>query len=158
MSGRWVANNKKGFYVMRSKSSSQKGASAVEFALILPLLMVITFGIIEFGVYLYDQQVITNASREGARAGIVAGSPRVTAAAIQTVVQNYCQNHLITFGANNVPQLNPNPPSGYSASATFGDDLTVRVTYNYSFLVIPNLIPGITTLRSMQAVTVMKYE
>ena len=67
---------------MRSKSSSQKGASAVEFALVLPLLMLITFGIIEFGMLMYNKQVITNASREGARAGIVASSPRVPATGV----------------------------------------------------------------------------
>ena len=62
---------------MGRKSSSQKGASLVEFALVLPLLMLILWGIIEFGLLLYNKQVITNASREGARAGIVAANPRV---------------------------------------------------------------------------------
>ena len=51
---------------MRRKSSSQKGASLVEFALVLPLLMLILLGMIEFGLLLYNKQVITNASREGA--------------------------------------------------------------------------------------------
>ena len=144
---------------MRSKSSSQKGASAVEFALVLPLLMVITFGIIEFGVFLYNQQVITNASREGARAGIVAtgGSSRVTPDAIEAVVLNYCKDHLVTFGTKNDPTI-VKPPVGYSSLAVFGTNLRVEVNYNYSFLVIPNFIPAITKLRAMQAVTVMKYE
>jgi Flp pilus assembly protein TadG len=158
MSGRWVANKKKGFYVMRSIFSSQKGASAVEFALILPLLMVITFGIIEFGVFLYDQQVLTNASREGARAGIVASSPRVQstgANSIDSVVQYYCASHLVTFGTTNVPTTTV---TGYSPTATFGTDLKVQVNYSYSFLVIPNFIPGFAKLRNMQAITVMRYE
>ena len=45
----------------------QRGAAAVEFAIVLPLLLVFVFGIIEFGFLLYDKAVITNASREGAR-------------------------------------------------------------------------------------------
>jgi hypothetical protein len=48
----------------------QKGAAAVEFAVVLPLLVLLLFGSIEFGLLLYNQEVITNASREGARAGI----------------------------------------------------------------------------------------
>jgi len=144
---------------MRRTNASQKGASAVEFALVLPLLVVITFGIIEFGMLIYNQQVITNASREGARAGILASSPRVSPTgtnSIDSVVQNYCASHLVTFATTK------NPPTtsvtGYSANAAFGTDLSVQVSYQYSFLVIPNFFPGITKLQNMQAVTVMRYE
>jgi Flp pilus assembly protein TadG len=49
----------------------ENGAAAVEFAILLPLLAGLVFGIIEFGLLLYNQQVITNASREGARAAIM---------------------------------------------------------------------------------------
>ena len=41
--------------------------AAVEFALVLPVLLLILFGIINFGTLMYDQAVITNAAREGAR-------------------------------------------------------------------------------------------
>jgi len=135
-----------------------KGASAVEFALVLIPMILLIFGAIEFGVLLYNQQVITNASREGARAGIVSQSPRVTPTEISTIVNNYADSHLITFGSYNPPVLNPNPPSGYDSNASFGSDLTVTVTYQYAFLVIPNFIPGITSPRTMTATTVMKYE
>ena len=43
----------------------------VELAIILPILLIVLFGLIEFGFILYDKAVITNASREGARQGIV---------------------------------------------------------------------------------------
>jgi Flp pilus assembly pilin Flp len=58
---------------MQEKSivTCQRGASAVEFALLLPLLVLFVFGIIEFGAWFYDQAVITNASRVGARLGSV---------------------------------------------------------------------------------------
>jgi Flp pilus assembly protein TadG len=45
----------------------QNGGAAVEFAIILPLLIALLFGIVEFGLLLYNKQIITNASREGAR-------------------------------------------------------------------------------------------
>jgi Flp pilus assembly protein TadG len=63
---------------MKVKLQSYRGASAVEFAIILPILILLVFGIIEFSLALYDKAMITNASREGARAGIVAQIPRVT--------------------------------------------------------------------------------
>jgi Flp pilus assembly protein TadG len=142
---------------MRMKFASQKGAAMVEFALIVIPLLLITFGIIEFGMLLYNQQVLTNASREGARAGIVSSTPRVSEATIESVVQNYCLNHLVTFGTPNIPTTTK-PIPGYDSAATFGTNLTVQVNYQYSFLVIPGFIPGIPRLRTMQAITVMKYE
>jgi Flp pilus assembly protein TadG len=134
---------------------NQKGASAVEFALILPLLIMLIFAILEFSLVLYNQHVITNASREGARAGIVAGLDR-SADEHETVsrntANNYCSNHLVTFSDN------PNPltisfPS--TSAAISGDDFTVTVTYIYDFLVLSSLGFGPVTL---DAKTIMKLE
>lgn len=50
----------------------EKGAAAVEFALCLPLLIVILCGILEYGWYLTNQIVLANAVSAGARAGIKA--------------------------------------------------------------------------------------
>ena len=49
------------------KINNQNGAALVEFAIVLPLLLILIFGIIEFGVMFYDKAMITNATREGAR-------------------------------------------------------------------------------------------
>ena len=46
----------------------QRGAAVVEFALILPILLILLVGTIDASLALYDKAVITNASREGARA------------------------------------------------------------------------------------------
>ena len=48
-----------------------RGAAAVEFALVLPVLVVIVFGIIDFGRMLNAKIVLTQAAREGARAAAV---------------------------------------------------------------------------------------
>jgi Flp pilus assembly protein TadG len=50
----------------------ERGAAAVEFALVLPVLLLILFGIIEYGWVFTAQIVLTNAVSEGARAGIQA--------------------------------------------------------------------------------------
>ena len=57
---------------MYRKLKNNDGAGLVEFALIALLLFSVLFGIIETGFLLYNQQIITNAGREGARFGIVA--------------------------------------------------------------------------------------
>jgi Flp pilus assembly protein TadG len=46
-----------------------RGAAAVEFALIVPVLLLIVLGTIDWGYYFFVQQVVTNAAREAARVG-----------------------------------------------------------------------------------------
>lgn len=128
----------------------QKGASAVEFAILLPVLILILFGTVEFGLLLYNQQVITNASREGARTGIVAQTPRVSDTEIETVVLNYCGTNLVTFGASVSPSVNVS-----RGGSMFGDDLTVTVSFNYTFLVLSSL--GFDP-RQLVGQTLMKLE
>lgn len=137
------------------KLKNQRGAAAVEFAIVLPVLVLLVFGIIEFSLALYDKAVITNASREGARAGIVAQAPRVTDASIRTVVKNYCSNYLITFGIHTTVvdgDISITP----AVRDTFGTDLTITVTYPYTFLVLPKLMT-IGPI-NLSATTVMKME
>jgi hypothetical protein len=135
----------------------QHGGTLVEFAIIAPLLFVILFGIIDFGVLLYNRAVITNASREGARFGIVVRpTTRYDQSDISTVVTDYCTQRLVTFGPFDPPEVEANPNGGVSS---FGDDLEVRVTWEYGFLALPNL-PGIGLNNpvTLTARTVMKYE
>ncbi len=122
-----------------------KGAAALEFAIILPLLVILVFGIIDFGLLLYNKQVITNASREGARAGI-ARSP----VSIEDVVANYCRNRLFPDGSM------PSAVTVSGRNGTFQSDLTVTVTYVHHFMFagIIGLSPTITIIGR----TVMKME
>ena len=135
------------------KMPDSKGASAIEFALVLPVLVLLIFGIIEFSILLFDKAVITNASREGARAGIVYADPRPTDAQISAVVNTYCSDHLITFGSATLP-VTTFPIRGASS----GDTLSVRVQYQYDFLVLPNFLSSLTGGINLVAETVMRME
>jgi Flp pilus assembly protein TadG len=138
-----------------------RGASAVEFAIILPLLVLLVFGIIELSLALYDQAMITNASREGARVGIVYRIPAVTDAEISNVVNNYLGTHLVTFGGKRSPSSNPITGATVivtRAGVSPGGDLRVRVGYTYSFLVLPQFTPGLGQGINMAAETVMRME
>lgn len=55
----------------RHGDGAHRGAAAVEFALILPVLAIILFGIINFGFMLSDRQAVSQAAAEGARAAAV---------------------------------------------------------------------------------------
>ena len=136
---------------------NQKGASAVEFAIILFVFLVFIFAVIEFGLLLFNTQMINNATREGARAGIVVRSPqRICDAEIETIVRNYCEQNLVTFGAGllNIPRplLREDPTANPLAAGElgiFGDFLTVRVTYQYDWLFLTNLGIGPKTIQTV---------
>jgi Flp pilus assembly protein TadG len=144
------------------KGNGKRGTSVVELAICLPLLLMIVFGIIEFGFLLYDKAVITNASREGARAGIVFHHPdRISDGEIINVATNYCSTHLVSLGSSASPSVNV-ARAGPGGGSAAGDSLTVTVTYPYTFLVLPNLndffggvLPGGITLTAQ---TVMRLE
>ena len=50
-----------------NRLARQRGSELLEFALVLPLLLLLVFGIAEFSLVLFDKAVVTNAAREGAR-------------------------------------------------------------------------------------------
>ena len=127
----------------------------VELAIVLPILLIVLFAIGEISIALYDKAVLTNASREGTRAGIVAQTPRVTDAAIRQVVRDYATAYLITFGSailGNADILITR------AGSTFGSNLTVSVNYRYDYLVLSRLINALIGPITLNATTVMKLE
>jgi Flp pilus assembly protein TadG len=136
-------------------NNREKGTASVEFALILPLLLLMLFLIIEFSIILYDKAVITNASREGARSGIVYSEPpRVSVGAIIATVNTYCATNLISFGPDTPATAVPSGACGKS-----GDLLTVNVNYTYSFFVLPNLLGGgMNSGITLTGTTVMRCE
>ncbi len=127
-------------------SNCQKGASAVEFAIVLPLLLIFIFGIIEFGILFYNKAVITNASREGARAGIVyrinpgTGAPYyLNEGEVAQIVRNYCEERLINFkGGSNLPATTAPAPAVTGNPPACCRTVTVRL--NYNFLVFPDFL------------------
>jgi Flp pilus assembly protein TadG len=131
------------------KLKREDGAVAVEFALVLPILIVLVFGIIEFGFALYNKEVITNASREAARAGIVQ-APKLTETAIEDVAKDY----LAAAGWDKTKAA----ISVTGAGGLFPNSLTVTVNYPYRFSVVPNFIAGVGKDITLSATTVMKHE
>ncbi len=102
------------------KRSWASGQSLVELALILPLLLLILLGTVEFGLMYYDYIAIENGAREGARYGVVLDNPcsqddqNVIAFRVREVIPGYLNNPAITVSCNQDENL-----------------LTVVVTYDF---------------------------
>ncbi len=109
---------------------SQKGVALIEFAFILPVFLLLLFGIVTFSVALYNKTVLTTATREGARAGIVfvANQEDDEKEAIATATaQAYISDNLISFG----PDISP-----VVTSSINGDILTVTATGAYTGILV----------------------
>lgn len=102
-----------------------RGAAAVEFALIVPILIVLVFGIISYGLMLSFRQSVSQAAAEGIRAAVV--TPNASADQRQT----------IAFAAvKDAMGVDCNKPTGYlhcetSTPADCPTCMSVTVTYDY---------------------------
>ncbi|QTP58612.1 pilus assembly protein [Billgrantia antri] len=138
----------------------QRGSEVVEFAISASLLFILLFGIIEFSVALFDKATLTNASREGARTGILyRPEPRDTAsedAAIEQAIRDYAEQYLISLGGPAEMEITIVRPNGGTLQA--GDSLVVTVDYPYQFLLLPGFIGTLGEVLELSATTVMRAE
>ncbi len=119
----------------------KRGTQIVEFALLLPIFLLIVFGILDFGRGFFSWVIITNGAREGARSASVGKAQNivvnrvtdaVTGLYVTGVTSGACpstEGMLCVTSANTV---------GYP-----GDPVTVKVVYNFRFTVLPRFLTSL---------------
>lgn len=125
---------------------NRRAAAAVEFALVAPVFFLLVLGMIEYGRMVMVQQVLTNASREGARAAVLDGAewPEV-----ESLVTAYMTSGSITGHTCN-------KPANFD-TAEFGDPITITVSVPFnqvSWLPSPMYLGG----KTLSATTIMRRE
>ena len=126
---------------MKHFYKSQKGQSLVEFALVLPIFVVILFGIMEFGRLWEISNILTSAAREGVRVAAVSEPDveKVKTAAQAVLSAGYITNATITVSG-------PNSDS----------DVSVTIALVYKPLT-GSIIPGFGSF-SLSRSTTMRWE
>lgn len=123
------------------RGRQRRGAALVEFAMVAPIFFLFMVGAIEFGRAIMVQEVLTDASREGARVGILDGSQTsdVTAAANSYLTAMNVSGTTVTVS----PQNPGSQPSGTQVT------VTVSVPYNsVSWVPAPWFLGGATLTAS----------
>ncbi len=127
----------------------QRGAAAMEMALLLPIFILFIVGLMDFGHAWYIHHSLTNASREGARYGIrypEGGGGGPSDAAVRQVVKDYLKRFFpadfVDGQVTVVPEwVNTNTEPGSSAPGHgAGDHLTVTVTAPKEWILLGYLI------------------
>ncbi len=107
----------------------RRGQALVEFALVLPLLLLLLVGLVEFGRAWNLHQVVTDASREGARHAVLQSG-------VATSVRDDSVRAVVNRALANAA-VNPNNPAidvDVSPSTLAGDPVTVEVRVPYEFV------------------------
>ena len=102
------------------------GEALLEMALVLPILLVLSMGMLDFGRAFHAKSVLDQAAREGARVAVVSGTPQTgpDVAAVQTRVATFMTLSGFTTGVG-TPSVSEDPTTKM---------VTVQVTYTFQFV------------------------
>lgn len=139
---------------LRTRVRHARGAELVELALILPILLIIIAGIVDFGFMFQAFMVVNNAAREGARVRILPGYTNADATAR---VNNYMSASGLTGTATTSVNAITIPTGGAGAPPSNGVRVTVTYPYTFTLLGPVLAVSGITSV-NLTATSAMRLE
>jgi Flp pilus assembly protein TadG len=139
----------------RASFRNRSGNAVLDMALVMPVLIYLTFGACEYGYALYVKHSLQAAAREGARAAIVSG-------AAATDVQTAVDNSMLAAGFAQATYTRPPTvsPSGWASSAA-GTTIQVTVSTTWGTIgvhLLPTAMGGIGSSKAMSGSTTMRKE
>ncbi len=135
----------------------------VEFAVLCVVFLLIVAGIMDLGHAFYMDQVITNASREGARYGVVYTAYEDGTRKPPSSFSPSISAHILDSDKWNLRAYLPSDADAHvnvvgDGSVTAGDKLEVTVTAIKTWFILNNFIPGMGSSKTLSATTVMRLE
>jgi len=138
-----------GINCIARKSSSEKGQALIETALILPIVFILLLGVLEFAQMLRIQQSLTNASREGARAGAIHLDDATALSTADAVTTDYLTRTGIDLALVTIN----------SSFSVIDGSQAVEVLINYDYASgLAVWIPGLNSSLALNSRAVMRRE
>ena len=139
----------------------KRGGIAMEFALVLPVLLVVLLGIIQFGYAFFVQTNMNNAAREAARelavgSATVGGATDCASAAAGTAEAVACEN-LIGLAASSFTLAACDPDNPNATLCPGADDVTMRVSIPRTQIAMGDIL-GFFDAGNMVALITMRKE
>jgi len=131
----------------------ERGASVLEMALVLPILLMLSFGIVDYGYFFYVKNTVQGAAQAGARAAI-------PASATNSDVTNLINNMMTASGLQNSGYSVTLSPSDVS-TASAGSSITVTVTVSWANVglhALSSSMGGISNSKQIVGTAVMRKE
>jgi Flp pilus assembly protein TadG len=141
--------------IRRHRSRRRSGNALLDMAFVLPILLALTFGAVEYGYAIYVKHALAGAAREGARVAMLAGA---TQAQVQTAVDTSMQ----TAGFPQAKYTRPATitPAGWATSSA-GTTVRVEVKATWGTVgvhVLPQVMGGINPAKELKSATTMRKE
>jgi len=136
----------------RSKSSIS-GQSLVEFAFVLPILLLLMVAMIDFGILYYSQMAVSNAAWEGARAGATIIDPSRGDHEIIGAIHQAAYGLDLSQLVIDIDPSQDEPPRNLVFPAPRGEVLTITIQYKAELS-----FPRISFPVTGRAVTRMEYQ
>ena len=110
----------------------EKGQALVEFALLVPIFLMLLFAVVDFGMGFHSWITVTNSAREGARLGAVQATTAQIIVRVQDTSDLIDEDTKMTVTVACGPSSDP-PPTGTCTSQP-AESVVVRVDYDYDLI------------------------
>ena len=110
--------------IRRRREKGEKGQALVEFALLIPIFLIMVFSIVDFGMGFYSWITVTNSAREGARLGAVHATTEKIIKRVEDTTTLINEDTNMEVFVTNAADAGGQP----------GQSVVVRVDYDYDLI------------------------
>lgn len=144
--------------VDKKQASRERGAALVEAAMVIPILVLLILGVVDFGLMVNRGTLINNAAREGAREAIFGSPENDIETRVRDAASSLDQSDITVTVTCAAPDGTPCPGVSYDDEWAPGDSVIVTVDYEYHYITPITSLLGLGSTQDLTADVEMRIE